>query len=133
MGFSRQYWNVLPFTSPGYLPYPGIKLASPVFPALAGRFFYHGVTWEALQRAVALPKSVLLVGVTVLAHHYVPVNSSRNGDPVCWGKGQERLSGHTLPCWEVTSTVQSYVWPCVLLFKLGPSKQQSKLGLSQAN
>ena len=37
MGFSRQeYWSGLPFPSPGYLPYPGIK---PVSPALAGGFF----------------------------------------------------------------------------------------------
>ena len=32
--FSRQ-----PFPSPGDLPDPGIKPASPVFPALAGGFF----------------------------------------------------------------------------------------------
>ena len=35
MGFSRQeYWNGLPFPSPGDLPYPGIKPMSPVSPAL---------------------------------------------------------------------------------------------------
>ena len=37
MGFSRQeYWSGLPFPSPGDLPVPGIKPASP---ALAGSFF----------------------------------------------------------------------------------------------
>ena len=37
MGFSRQeYWNGLPFPSPGHLPNPGIK---PESPALAGGFF----------------------------------------------------------------------------------------------
>ena len=37
MGFPRQeYRSVLPFTSPGDLPEPGIKLMSP---ALAGGFF----------------------------------------------------------------------------------------------
>ena len=37
MGFPRQeYWNRLPFSSPGDLPNPGIELTSP---ALAGRFF----------------------------------------------------------------------------------------------
>jgi len=37
MEFSRQeYWSELPFPSPGDLPDPGIKLASP---ALIGRFF----------------------------------------------------------------------------------------------
>ena len=37
MEFPRQeYWSELPFSSPGYLPEPGIE---PMFPALAGRFF----------------------------------------------------------------------------------------------
>ena len=37
LGFPRQeYWSGLPFTSPGDLPNPGIKLESP---ALAGVFF----------------------------------------------------------------------------------------------
>ena len=37
MGFPRQeYWSGLPFPSPGHLPDPGIKPASP---ALAGGFF----------------------------------------------------------------------------------------------
>jgi len=37
MGFLRQeYWSGLPFPSPGDLPDPGIKPASP---ALAGGFF----------------------------------------------------------------------------------------------
>ena len=38
--FSRQeYWNGLPFPSPGYLPDPGIKPTSLESPALAGGFF----------------------------------------------------------------------------------------------
>ena len=49
MGFScQEYWNGLPFPSPGDLPSPGIKLTSPVSPALAGRFF----TTEPLAKAV---------------------------------------------------------------------------------
>ena len=37
MGFPKQeYWSGLPFSSPGDLPDPGIKPASP---ALAGGFF----------------------------------------------------------------------------------------------
>ena len=37
MGFPRQeYWNGLPFPSPGNLPDPETKLS---FPALPGRFF----------------------------------------------------------------------------------------------
>ena len=39
-GFSRQeYWSGLPFPPPGDLPDPGIEPASPVSPALTGRFF----------------------------------------------------------------------------------------------
>ena len=40
MEFSKQeYWRGLPFPPPGDLPNPGIKLMSPVSPALAGGFF----------------------------------------------------------------------------------------------
>ena len=40
MGFTRQeYWSGFPYPPPGDLPDPGIELASPVAPALAGRFF----------------------------------------------------------------------------------------------
>ena len=39
-GVSQQeYWSGLPFPTPGDLPDPGIKPASPVAPALAGKFF----------------------------------------------------------------------------------------------
>ena len=39
MEFYRQeYWNGLPFHLPGDLHKPGIKLASPTSPTLAGRF-----------------------------------------------------------------------------------------------
>ena len=48
MGFSRQeYWSGLPFPSPGDLPNPGIKPASLMSLALAGRFVSTGATWEA--------------------------------------------------------------------------------------
>ena len=40
MRFPRQeYWNELPFPSPGDLPDPGVEPTSPVSPALAGGFF----------------------------------------------------------------------------------------------
>ena len=40
MEFSRQeYWNELPFPSPGNLPNPGIELLSLSSPALAGGSF----------------------------------------------------------------------------------------------
>ena len=34
----QEYWSVLPFSSSGNLPDPGIEPASLVSPALAGRF-----------------------------------------------------------------------------------------------
>ena len=40
MEFSMQeYWSQLPFPPPGDLPDPGIKLAFPASPTLAGGFF----------------------------------------------------------------------------------------------
>ena len=47
MGFSRQYWNGLPCPPPGDLPDPGMEPMSLVYPALAGRLFTSGATWEA--------------------------------------------------------------------------------------
>ena len=48
MEFSQQeYRSVLPFPSPEDLPDPGIKLASPVSPALVDGFLTSGSTWEA--------------------------------------------------------------------------------------
>ena len=45
MEFSRQeYWNGLPFPSPGELPDPGIETTSLMSPALAGRFFTTNAT-----------------------------------------------------------------------------------------
>ena len=52
-GISQQeYWEGLPFPSPGDLPRPGIK---PEAPALAGRVFYHGATWEAQPTNEQIP------------------------------------------------------------------------------
>ena len=54
-GFTQhEYWNELPFPSPGVLPDPGIKPASPASPALAGGFFTAeppGNTWDHWQAA----------------------------------------------------------------------------------
>ena len=48
MWFPRQeYWNRLPFPSPGGLPDPGIKPVSLMSPALVGGFFSTSTTWEA--------------------------------------------------------------------------------------
>ena len=49
MGFSRQeYWGGLPRPPPRDLPNAGIKPASLMSPALAGRFFTTSTTWKAL-------------------------------------------------------------------------------------
>ena len=46
--FSRQeYWSGLPFPIPQDLPDPGIEPMTLESPALAGRFFTTGATWEA--------------------------------------------------------------------------------------
>ena len=48
MGFSRQaYCSGLPFPTPGYLPSPGIRLASLVSPTPAGGIFTTTATLEA--------------------------------------------------------------------------------------
>ena len=48
MGFSRQeYWSELPYSPPGDLSDPAIKLASLMSLALASVFFNTSVTWEA--------------------------------------------------------------------------------------
>ena len=47
-GFSRQEsWSGSPFPSPGDPSDPGIQLACPVSPELAGGFFITNATWEA--------------------------------------------------------------------------------------
>ena len=55
VGFSRlEYWNGLPFPSPGDFPDPGIKPTSLVSLAWAGRFYTISATWviaaEFLER-----------------------------------------------------------------------------------
>ena len=43
----QEYWNGLSCSLPGDLPNPGIKPASLMSPALAGRLFTSSATWEA--------------------------------------------------------------------------------------
>ena len=43
----QEYWNGLSCPLPGDLPNPGIKPASLMSPALAGRLFTSSATWEA--------------------------------------------------------------------------------------
>ena len=54
--FPRQeYWSRLPFPTPGDLPHAGIKLASLVSPALAGRFFTAEPPGKILEGQERLP------------------------------------------------------------------------------
>ena len=47
MGLSSQeYWSGLSFSSPGYLPNPGIEPESLMFPAMAGGFFTATTAWK---------------------------------------------------------------------------------------
>ena len=50
MGFFRQeYWDGLPFPTPGNLPNPEIVPRSLTSPALAGRFFTTEPPWESKE------------------------------------------------------------------------------------
>ena len=73
MGFSRQeYWSRLAHPTPGDLPNPRIKLASPESPALAGGFF---TTVQPGQVKVKLIQSCLILFVTTwTVAHQVPVS-----------------------------------------------------------
>ena len=52
MGFPRQeYWSGLPFSSPGYLPHPGIEPVSFMSPSLVCGFFTSSTTGEAKYRS----------------------------------------------------------------------------------
>ena len=64
MGPSRQeYWNGLPFLTPRDLPNPGVEPESPVFPALAIRFF----TAEPLgSPLLGSPRNIILGAFLVL-------------------------------------------------------------------
>ena len=58
VGLPRQeYWSGLPFPSPGDLPRPGIKPASP---ALAGRFFTTEPPGKPLHRCNAFVPDLLI-------------------------------------------------------------------------
>ena len=79
MGLPRQeYWNGLPFPSPGELPTSGIKPASPTSPVLAGGFFttkLPGKSYFLLRysRFIVLYKlQVNLINITWISPWYSP-------------------------------------------------------------
>ena len=57
MGFSRQDWSGLLCPPPGDLPNPGIKPASLISAALAGRFF----TTSAIRKPMSLSRHVTFI------------------------------------------------------------------------
>ena len=59
-----RYWSGLPFPPPGDLSNPGIEPASPVSPALAGRFLTMSATWEVQRGTREHPRE----------QHLSPVN-----------------------------------------------------------
>ena len=62
MEFSRQeYWNGLPFPTPGDLPDPGMESASLVSPALAGGFFTAVPTGKPLKPGLTDFKAHVLI------------------------------------------------------------------------
>ena len=45
----KNNWRAVPYSTPGYLPNPGIKPTSLMSPALAGGVFTSSTTWGALS------------------------------------------------------------------------------------
>ena len=67
MGFDRQeYWSKLRFPSLEDLPDPGIETASPVSPALAGRFFTTEPPGKLRQLVKIVQISDYLAGSTAM-------------------------------------------------------------------
>ena len=62
MEFSRQeYWNRLPFLSPGDLPNSGMELGSLASPALAGRFFITVLPGKPMTATQKILKGIVLL------------------------------------------------------------------------
>ena len=70
MGFPRQeYWNGLPFPSPGDLLDPGIE---PMSPALAGRFFTNETSGKESE------DTYLSIYLSIYLNHFVYLNNVLN-------------------------------------------------------
>ena len=123
MRFSRQEnWSALPFPSPGDLPDPGIRTASPVSPVLASGFFTTSATWKALS--VQFSRSVVSNSLQPhgLQHARIPCPSST--PRVC--------SNTCLSSWWCHPTISSSVIPSPPPFNL--SQHQSLfLGVSSSH
>ena len=75
MGFSRQeYWNGLPYLPSEVLPDPGVEPVSLKSPALAGRFFTTGTTWEApSQVLIVANRAIAALNIHILIKHSIPL------------------------------------------------------------
>ena len=106
-GFSRQAcWSGLSFPPPGDPPDPGTE---PMSPALAGRFFYHWATWEALVEVYCFLKNCFIIlwfsaykwcagknSLRPMAAMFHPINRT----PVSGTKGQLRSYGVANILWK---------------------------------
>ena len=95
MGFPRQeYWSGLPFPSPGDLPDPGIKLASP---ALAGRLFTTGPPGKPTMDYSVQFSSVAQSCLTLQPHALYKV--------ICPFKNKKEMTSHSsILAWEIPWT-----------------------------
>ena len=75
MGFSRQeYWYGLPYLPSEVLPDPGVEPVSLKSPALAGRFFTTGTTWEApSQVLIVANRAIAALNIRILIKHSIPL------------------------------------------------------------
>ena len=80
MGFSRQeQWSGLPSPTLGDLPYPEIKPATLLSPALWGRFFTTSATWIPFSSVQSLSCVRLFVTSWTAAHQAsLPITNSRS-------------------------------------------------------
>lgn len=60
----KKYLSGLPLPPPGDLPHPGIKLVTPLSPALTGGFLITSATWEA-QKSTTMIKKIYKVLVKI--------------------------------------------------------------------
>ena len=112
MGFwMQEYWSGLPCTPQGDLPDPGIEPVALTSPALAGRFFTTGATWEAWKIAhthththlfmqhvywVAINPEYSLEGMMLklkLQHFGHQMWRADSLKPWCWERLRERGEG----------------------------------------
>ena len=111
MGFSRQgYWSGLPCPPPGDLPNLGIKPASLTSPALAGKFFTTGTTWEA--HILLHHQTTLQWSLEVLPFGKSRKVASRDHLTASWPYGWTKQVSHT--GLEFLSATHS-LWDCFSL------------------